>query len=238
MKAKTKREPKQLEAPKWDFVNPFKPGAGQMPPYLAGRKSEEQDFRRLLDQDVILENLILTGLRGVGKTVLLETFKPKAIGHNWLWVNTDLSESASVSEAALLTRILADLALVTAGISIEDQTVMGFTRDPSQKLTYNTLVQIANERPGLATDKLKYILEFVWHELPKDEGLKGIVFAYDEAQNLTDHASKGQFPLSMLLDAFQWIQRRNIPFMLALTGLPTLQQKLVEARTYSERMFH
>jgi hypothetical protein len=46
------------------FKNPFRPGAGHMPPYLAGRKSEEAEFARLLDQDVILENLILTGLRG------------------------------------------------------------------------------------------------------------------------------------------------------------------------------
>ena len=41
-----------------------------------------------------------------------------------------------------------------------------------------------------------------------------------------------------MLDVFQSIQRKNIPFMLALTGLPTLFPKLVEARTYSERMFH
>jgi hypothetical protein len=51
-------------------------------------------------------------------------------------------------------------------------------------------------------------------------------------------AAKEQYPLSMLLDVFQSIQRKNIPFMLALTGLPTLFPKLVEARTYSERMFH
>ena len=58
------------------FKNPFRPGAGHMPPYLAGRLAEERDFRKLLAQDVITENLILTGLRGVGKTVLLEKFKP------------------------------------------------------------------------------------------------------------------------------------------------------------------
>ncbi len=44
-------------------------------------------------------------------------------------------------------------------------------------------------------------------------------------------------PLSLLLDVFQSIQRKNIPFMLALTGLPTLFPKLVEARTFAERMF-
>ena len=69
-------------------------------------------------------------------------------------------------------------------------------------------------------------------------GKNGIVFAYDEAQNLADHSAKDQFPLSLLLDVFQSVQRIGICYMLALTGLPTLFPKLVEARTYSERMFH
>lgn len=43
-----------------------------MPPYLAGREEEKEQFGRLLEQTDILENMILTGLRGVGKTVLLE----------------------------------------------------------------------------------------------------------------------------------------------------------------------
>jgi hypothetical protein len=64
-----------------------------------------------------------------------------------------------------------------------------------------------------------------------------LIFAYDEAQNLADHRAKDQFPLSLLLDTFQSIQKKGIPFMLVLTGLPTLFPKLVQARTYSERMF-
>lgn len=71
-----------------------------------------------------------------------------------------------------------------------------------------------------------------------EAGTPGIIFAYDEAQNLADHAQKGQFPLSLLLDVFQSLQRKGMRFMLVLTGLPTLFPKLVEARTYSERMFH
>ena len=49
---------------------------------------------------------------------------------------------------------------------------------------------------------------------------------------------KEQFPLSLLLDVFQSIQRKGVRFLLVLTGLPTLFSQLVEARTYSERMFH
>ena len=77
--------------------NPFRPGAGHMPPYLAGRENEKKEFARLLEQDVILENMVMSGLRGVGKTVLLETLKPLAMQQRCLWVGTDLSESTSVS---------------------------------------------------------------------------------------------------------------------------------------------
>ena len=64
-----------------------------------------------------------------------------------------------------------------------------------------------------------------------------MVFAYDEAQSLSDHPDDKQYPLGMLLDVFQYLQRNGVPFMLVLTGLPTLQAKLVETKTYTERMF-
>ena len=48
------------------FKNPYRPGAGHMPPHLAGRELEYQEFDRLLEQDEILENMVLTGLRGLG----------------------------------------------------------------------------------------------------------------------------------------------------------------------------
>ena len=67
--------------------------------------------------------------------------------------------------------------------------------------------------------------------------MRGIIFAYDEAQNLGDRQDKEQYPLSLLLDSFQSLQRKGFPLMLVLTGLPTLFPKLVEARTFSERMF-
>jgi hypothetical protein len=220
--------------------NPFRPGAGHMPPYLAGREHETREFKRLLGQEVILENLILTGLRGIGKTVLLEKFRPMAIETGWLWAGTDLSESVSINEENLATRILTDLAVVTSGIILtqEDQPKFLATKGTKSQvsLDYKTLVSIYAETPGLVADKLKNVLETVWTYLSQ-LGKKGVIFAYDEAQNLSDHAPKDQYPLSLLLDLFQSIQRKNIPFMLVLVGLPTLFPKLVEARTFSERMF-
>lgn len=224
------------------FENPFRPGAGHPPPYLAGREPETEEFRKLLKQTVILENPILTGLRGVGKTVLLDTFKPIAIQEGWRWTSTDLSESATISEDSLATRIMTDLALVTSGIVITQRTTVatGFVGPIEQvpvTLSYEILRRIYEMTPGLVSDKLKAVFEFVWDQLSSD-GSKGLILAYDEAQNLADQATKGQYPLSTLLDVFQSIQKKGMPLMLVLTGLPTLFPKLVEARTFSERMFH
>jgi len=226
-----------------DFRNPFRPGAGHPPPYLAGRREEREEFKRLLGQETILENLILTGLRGVGKTVLLETFKPIALREGWLWAGADLSESASVSEEKIALRLLTDLALVTSGtvVSSTEIEAPGFgleTQTVEQTLSFETLASVYQGTPGLISDKLKRVLELVWGVLISTVSPpQGIVFAYDEAQNMSDHAEKEEYPLSLLLDVFQSLQRKGIPYLLVLTGLPTLFPKLVEARTYSERMF-
>jgi AAA ATPase domain len=223
-----------------EFKNPYRPGAGHMPPYLAGREREYEEFDRLLEQGEILENLVLTGLRGVGKTVLMDTLKPRALQKGWLWASADLSESASISETTLAQRLLADLALITASLTVEDPAPrgVGFTAGESGEvaLSHAILVSVFEATPGLTADKIKATLEYAWEHL-KDEEQHRVIFAYDEAQNLADHASREQFPLSVLLDVFQSIQKKGIPFMLVLVGLPTLFPKLVDARTYAERMF-
>ena len=45
--------------------NPFRPGAGQQPIYLAGRTKEQDTFRQMLKQNPVSQNVIVTGLRGV-----------------------------------------------------------------------------------------------------------------------------------------------------------------------------
>lgn len=224
------------------FENPFRPGAGHPPPYLAGRSAEQDDLKRLLQQKVIHENLILTGLRGVGKTALLTTFQPIGTSAGWLWAGTDLSESASLTEDRLATRIMADIARVTSVMIVKEvkQFEFGFASSEKvirQPLNFDILQAHFANTPGLVSDKLKSVLEFVWSVMPQ-QAIKGIVFAYDEAQNLSDHAEKDEFPLSILLEVFQSLQRKSLPFFLILSGLPTLFPKLVDTRTYAERMFH
>lgn len=225
------------------FTNPFRPGAGHAPPYLAGREAETNEFRRLLEQDVILENMVLTGLRGVGKTVLLDSLKPIATASGWVWVGSDLSEATSVSENSLAIRLCTDLSVVTSAIVIGEEVTrtVGFGRESTsveRRMTFDFLTQVYERTPGLSSDKLKAVIRVAWMAISKSiSGVRGIVFAYDEAQNLADQDARDQYPLSLLLDVFQSIQKQDLPLMLVLTGLPTLFPKLVDARTFSERMF-
>ena len=224
-----------------EYMNPFRPGAGHQPPYLAGRQSERQQVLRLLEQDIVFENALITGLRGVGKTVLLDSLKPSVTEQNWIWIGTDLNESASISEDNIATRLCTDLSIVTSTIAVATvrKRAIGFNADETEEaatLTYERLKGIYDRTAGLPLDKLKAVIESAWAAL-STTGAHGIVFAYDEAQNLTDHAASERFPLSLLLDTFQSIQRKGLPALLVLTGLPTLFPKLVQARTFSERMF-
>lgn len=224
------------------FSNPFRSGAGHQPPYLAGRANERREFARLLGQSPTLENLVLTGLRGVGKTVLLDTLKPAAIEQGWLWVGTDLSESTSVSEDHVAVRLCTDLAPLTSSIPVEADRVarIGFVQETETAewtLSYHSLLKIYEDAPGLSLDKLKTVLETSWTAISRISNIRGVIFSYDEAQNMVDRRDKERYPLSLLLDAFQLIQRKGLPLMLMLTGLPTLFPKLVEARTFAERMF-
>ena len=225
------------------FLNPFKPGAGHMPPHLAGRNQEQEVFRKLLLQQAITDNLIISGLRGVGKTVLLESLKPIARQAGWLWVGDDFDEARSLSEERIADSIVTDLSLALAPLFTRRQVESGIGFSYKDEVTerpidYQDLRQVYDRTNGLPSDKLKAVLRHVG-DLMTGTQLKGIVFAYDEAQNLGDRSKDDQFPLSLLLNVFQSIQRSpgGLPFMLVLTGLPTLFPKLTEARTYSERMF-
>lgn len=222
------------------FPNPFRPGAGQKPPYLAGRLTEQTDFLKLLGERPVIQNLIITGLRGVGKTVLLDSLQPIAANKGWLWSGTDLSESASLSEKNLCIRIITDISAVTSGFPAFkiDKKEIGFGKQQDTEITANFhyLMHIFNQTPGLETDKLKAVLETVWQIVQNN--IRGIVLAYDEAQILRDQTDDKQYPLSLLLEVVQYLQRKQFPYLLVLTGLPTLFPNIVETRTYAERMFH
>lgn len=224
-------------------INPFRPGNGQRPVYLAGRDNEQREFEKLVRDTTVSHNLIVTGLRGVGKTVLLEELKPIAQQNGWLWTGNDLSESSSLTEERIAKRIVVDLASLIGPLFVvkQESKSIGFTATgevTETNLGFEHFWGIYESKAGLVDDKLKAVLTEA-QRLLAQTNLKGVIFAYDEAQNLSDHAAANEYPLSIILDVFSYFQRNRAKcnFMLVLTGLPTLYPKLNEARTYSERMF-
>ena len=224
--------------------NPYRPGAAHAPPYLAGRDTERREFSQLLEQAPILENLVLTGIRGIGKTVLMrEALHKDAVAKGWIWLTSDISEAVSVSENHLAQRLLTDLNTFSGDweYAASERHPPGFTR-PAERETirfgYQTMMALFEYEPGLTSDKLKRVLLEAWNLMQKSmPDKKGIIFAWDEAQNLADRSKDKEYPLGVLLDVFSSLQSQGVPFMLLLTGLPTLFPKLVSSRTYAERMF-
>jgi AAA+ ATPase superfamily predicted ATPase len=227
------------------IVNPYRPGAGHAPPFLAGRNEEHHHFRRLMTQSFTTQNVLITGLRGVGKTVLLDSLRKIAEAEGWIWVGNDLSESSSISEDRLAMRILTDVSEALGRVlSKQEGGPQGAEdiNDATGKASphaFDVLRGIYERAPGLPSDRLKSTL-IQLGSLVNRAKARGIVFAYDEAQCLSDYAERNEFPMSMLIETIAALQKREgvSNCLLVLSGLPQVFEQLTETRTYTERMFH
>jgi AAA ATPase domain len=231
--------------------NPYRPGAGHAPPFLAGRNNEQEHFKRMLRQSYLTDNVLITGLRGFGKTVLLGQLEKTAETEGWLWVGNDLSESSSLTEERLAMRILTDLAQAIsekiertghANAQMPERLqhrIEQLARADASAFTFDALKAQYEQTPGLPSDRLRAVLLRVTNLVYKVQ-LKGIILAYDEAQCLCDRVETDQFPMSMLVETVSAIQKKEglAPLMLVLCGLPQVFDALTETRTYTERMFH
>jgi hypothetical protein len=80
----------------------------------------------------------------------------------------------------------------------------GFTKGiehNDRPLEFKDLWNIYEATPGLVLDKLKAAFAHV-SKIIQSAPILGVIFAYDEAQNLSDHAAANEYPLSLLLDLF------------------------------------
>ena len=71
--------------------NPYTPNAGARPPVILGRDDQLQTFALLLARMAAgrtEQSMIITGLRGVGKTVLLGSFRTEALGQSWVVIDS------------------------------------------------------------------------------------------------------------------------------------------------------
>ena len=83
------------------MINPFNPGAGRMPPFLAGRasivRSLKADMRQVYDHSEGARPVIISGLRGMGKTVLLQELAEEARNRGWIVVWAEAAKNDSLA---------------------------------------------------------------------------------------------------------------------------------------------
>lgn len=221
--------------------NPFRPGVGTRPTYLAGREAPRRRFAATLRAAPEQPgNMRLTGLRGVGKTVLLGEFAKVAEQEDWAAANLELNPRHNTDESMVQALVaLTDRARAALSRAERLKAAMGRAARAAGSLgiTYSD-VKLSFDpsmAPGSA-DLAENLYDAV--DVAVNQGYAGLVLLLDEAQVIRDERSRsGEHPLSLMISAVSALQREEIPLGLVACGLPTLTGNLLHARSYTERMF-
>ena len=224
--------------------NPYAPGAGQRPPELAGRDVELGAF------DVVLErvarsrperSLVLTGLRGVGKTVLLNALRSAAVRRGWgtgkLEARPDQPLRRPLSSA--LHQAVRELSHPKPD---DVDHVLGVIRAFAQREAGADAKLRDRWNPGIDAPAVKGRadsgdIEIDLVELFTDVGGlaadvgKGVAVFIDEMQDL------GPDDVSALCAACHEISQSGLPVIVVGAGLPHLPAVLSASKSYSERLF-
>lgn len=218
-------------------ANPYAPGAGTKPPALTGRDEEIEAFVVLIErlgQGVPGQSMIVKGLRGVGKTVLLNTFEDLAVERDWIPIFKECESSTSLPGlvARHCRRVIEDLK-PTARAAKRLRGVVNrlstFTVvDPNGfELRFDLGRGEAAPDP-LSDDFVDLLLEV--GGLARERG-RGVVFLLDEVQFL--HPDEfGPFVVGL-----HRINQKGLPLTCVAAGLPTLPALAGEAKSYAERLF-
>jgi len=220
-------------------ANPFAPGAGRRPPELAGRDQELDRFEVLLaraERGNVDRGIVLTGLRGVGKTVLLNEFRAIAEAHHWIVGKVEAGVDRSFRHLA--SQAL-NASLRTAGARYGGERFRSLLAvfkafslkvAPDGSLAIGVDVAPANraDTGDLETD-LTELLTDLGHTVA--ELGTGALLLVDEMQDL-DRSER-----EAVAGACHEVNQRNLPVVVVGAGLPNLPAALAEARSYAERLF-
>jgi DNA-binding transcriptional ArsR family regulator len=180
----------------------------------------------------------VTGLRGVGKTVLLGAFAERAEEANWQPAEFEFQPSHNTDEAlqdtlvGLLQRTRERVSRLerlrtAAGRALRAGSLSVAWEDVSLSIAPGS------ERESDLAEDL-----FTTVEMAVAKGREGVVLLLDEAQLIRDERDRhGEHPLSLLIAPVVALQRQELPLALVVCGLPTLAGNLQKARSYSERLF-
>jgi hypothetical protein len=223
-------------------INPFAPGAGAPPPELAGREQIIEQVSIALDRisrGLSAKSVLMVGLRGVGKTVLLNRLKNDAENKGMVCVQFESPENRSLPSVivpALRTALLRLNRL--AGASEQWNRAMkalgGFIASAKLKFADVEFGFEFDVEPGLAdSGDLDYDLTELFHALglaAKDKKTAVVLFL-DELQYVPE------VQLSALISALHHCAQKQIPVTLVGAGLPQLVGNVGRAKSYAERLF-
>ena len=224
------------------LANPFRPGNGVRPPFLAGRDVLLFEFERFLTEPSPTHaNWTLTGIRGTGKTVLLGEFAARGERAGWLSLDRELGERHR-DDLSLAEAISADCAALVRRCdtvaAIGEVVERGWRYVRPRRVSVGGIgIEPAYETGDAEpADVLRNALTGLDDALARS-GTNGALLLYDEAHLLADDRRRERYPLSTFLAALGHVQREAPRVRVVMCGLPTLSQNLKRARTYAERMF-
>jgi hypothetical protein len=223
-------------------INPYSPGAGTIPPQLAGRDeiiSKADIALERCKNNLSFRGLLLVGLRGVGKTVLLTKITQEAESKSFIVVSLEAPEGRSLPALLIpaLRSALLRLDRVKARGDLAKKalhTLGGFLS--AMRMKYDDVefyVDLEKELGSADSGDLEQDLTdlFLAVGAAAKEKKTAIVLAIDEIQYLPEE----QF--AALIMALHKCTQRQIPVILIGAGLPQLVAQAGEAKSYAERLF-
>ena len=222
--------------------NPFAPGAGEQPPELAGRDDLLERAAVSLDRcrsGLAARGPVLYGLRGVGKTVLLNRIRMDAQARGIACVRMEAVESRSlpaVLAPALRTALTRLSRAETAKSWSQDavKALAGFTRALKFKFGDIEVGLDIQPEPGLAdSGSLEADLTDLVLNIGRAAAEQGTAMALfvDELQYVASEQ------LGALLEALHVVNQERLPFMVVAAGLPQIVGGVGRAKSYAERLF-
>jgi hypothetical protein len=220
-------------------LNPYSPGAGRRPPALVGRQAEIDAFDLLVARtrgSQVDRGIVMHGLRGVGKTVLLNRFKSQAEGAGWITLELEGGRSAQATEVKSVVKLARELVRIGRRVPAGPARARALGAIGSFALRHGTGAQVPFEplRGRADSGDLEVDFQETIDDITSALGSKSPVAVglfVDELQDVDPQ----------LLDAVLAVQHRcsqaGRPFYLVAAGLTDLPGRLSDLRSYSERLF-
>lgn len=220
-------------------INPYRPGAGLMPTYLAGRDDDIRNVEQMFDaltMNIPTQSIIFSGLRGVGKTVLINKLQKLAEDKDVFCKHIEVEERndfvsqiASCSQAFLRKVSTKEKFknLIRKPLDAIKALVVSF--DPNDNTFSLSLEEKELYRSTNLTQSLTEVFTTIGETAYKSE--TPICFFIDEIQYMKSKE------LGSLIAALHRTNQLGYPIMVVGAGLPKIYKMLSDEKSYSERLF-